>query len=104
MDSIVHEKEMRLKEAMKMMGLPNSTHWIGWFITSLTILTLSCLLLTLILKGGDVIQHSNPLLVFLIFEVFAIASIMFSFLISVFFSKARLASACAGMYPLHSSD
>ena len=28
---VVHEKEMRLKEVMKIMGLGNGVHWLAWF-------------------------------------------------------------------------
>ena len=47
--SIVHEKEMRLKETMRVMGLGNGVHWISWFIDSFTVMFVSCVLLTLIL-------------------------------------------------------
>jgi ATP-binding cassette subfamily A (ABC1) protein 2 len=48
--SIVHEKERRLKEFMKMMGLSNIVHWIAWFITSLCTISITVALLTLTLK------------------------------------------------------
>jgi hypothetical protein len=95
--AIVYEKENRLKEAMKMMGLSTSVHWLGWFITSIAFMTGSVLLLTLVLVGGGILGHSNPLLVFIFLEVFAMATVALSFLISVFFSRARLAAACAGI-------
>ena len=47
--SIVHEKEMRLKETMRVMGLGNSVHWISWFLDSFAIMFTSCVLLTIIL-------------------------------------------------------
>jgi hypothetical protein len=48
--SIVYEKERRLKEFMKMMGLSNIVHWIAWFITSLCTISTTVALLTVILK------------------------------------------------------
>ena len=48
--NIVHEKEQRLKEVMKMMGLNNAVHWTAWFITSTCLMTVIVLLMTLILK------------------------------------------------------
>ena len=47
--SIVHEKEMRLKETMRVMGLGNSVHWISWFLDSFAVMFTSCVLLTIIL-------------------------------------------------------
>jgi hypothetical protein len=47
---IVYEKERRLKEVMKVMGLGNAVHWVSWFITSFTMMLLSVLLLLTVLK------------------------------------------------------
>lgn len=47
--SIVREKERRLKETMKTMGLGNGVHWMAWFIDSVTFMLISCFLLSLIL-------------------------------------------------------
>ena len=35
--NLVHEKERRLKESMKMMGLQNWTHWAAWFLLGLDV-------------------------------------------------------------------
>ena len=48
--NIVHEKEQRLKEVMKVMGLSNTVHWTAWFITSTCLMTIIVLLMTLTLK------------------------------------------------------
>ena len=47
---IVYEKEMRLKEVMKAMGLGNEVHWVAWFITSFITMMLSVVLLLTVLK------------------------------------------------------
>ena len=47
--SIVHEKERKLKETMRIMGLGNSVHWIAWFIDSISVLTIACIILPIIL-------------------------------------------------------
>ena len=57
--SIVHEKEMRLKETMRVMGLGNSVHWISWFLDSFAVMFTSCVLLTIILVVSN---HLLPLL------------------------------------------
>lgn len=49
---VVHEKEARLKETMRIMGLSNGTLWISWFISSLLPFLVSAALLILILKVG----------------------------------------------------
>lgn len=54
---IVYEKERRLKEVMKVMGLSNGVHWLAWLIDSFLVMFTSCVLLVLVLKvriGMDV--------------------------------------------------
>uniref|UniRef100_A0A4W3GWE2 ATP-binding cassette sub-family A member 2 n=1 Tax=Callorhinchus milii TaxID=7868 RepID=A0A4W3GWE2_CALMI len=94
---IVAEKEHRLKEVMKMMGLNNAVHWVAWFITGFVQLSISVTALTAILKYGKVLMHSDPFIIWLFLTIYAIATIMFCFLISVVYSKAKLASACGGI-------
>jgi len=95
--AIVYEKEQRLKEVMKMMGLSNAVHWVAWFITSLAVMSITVSLLVVILKYGKVLYYSDPLVVWVFLMMFAVVTIVFCFLISVFFSKAKLAAACGGI-------
>lgn len=94
--SIVYEKEKRLKEVMKIMGLGNGVHWLAWFCDAFLIMTLSVILLVMTLKLGHVLDRSNAGLLFLFMVCFSIATISLCFLISVFFSRANLAAICGG--------
>ncbi|XP_044296030.1 ATP-binding cassette sub-family A member 2 [Varanus komodoensis] len=94
---IVAEKEHRLKEVMKMMGLNNAVHWVAWFITGFVQLSISVTALTASLKYGKVLLHSDVCIIWLFLAVYAVATIMFCFLVSVLYSKAKLASACGGI-------
>ena len=47
--SVVHEKERRLKETMRTMGLGNAVHWVAWFIDSMSSMTVACIFLSFIL-------------------------------------------------------
>lgn len=49
---VVHEKETRLKETMKTMGLSSGILWLSWFLSSFIPFLLSSALLVLILKAG----------------------------------------------------
>nr|APD26542.1 ATP-binding cassette transporter subfamily A member 2 protein [Brachionus koreanus] len=95
--TIVHEKEMRLREVMKIMGLSNSVHLIAWFITYFMQFTLIMAVVTVVLHYGKILSHSNPILIFFLLEIFSIATICFSFLVSSLYSKAKLAAASAGI-------
>uniref|UniRef100_A0AAX7TCS9 P-type phospholipid transporter n=1 Tax=Astatotilapia calliptera TaxID=8154 RepID=A0AAX7TCS9_ASTCA len=93
--SIVLEKELRLKETLKAMGVSNGVIWYTWFIDSFLMMTASTVLLTSI--GGKVLHYSDPILVFFFLMTFTLATIMQCFLMSVFFNKANLAAACSGI-------
>ncbi|KAM8930176.1 retinal-specific phospholipid-transporting ATPase ABCA4 isoform 2-T2 [Pelodytes ibericus] len=94
---IVLEKELRLKETMKNMGVTNAMIWLTWFIDSFTVMTTSTFLLTVVIVGGGVLHYSNPFILFCFLMAFTTATIMQGFLMSVFFSKANLAAACSGV-------
>ncbi|XP_062380450.1 phospholipid-transporting ATPase ABCA1a isoform X3 [Sardina pilchardus] len=94
---VVYEKEARLKETMRIMGLNNGTLWLSWFISSLIPLLMSAGLLVLILKMGNLLPYSDPGVVFLFLGSFAVVTIMQCFLISTLFSRANLAAACGGI-------
>ncbi|XP_076811813.1 phospholipid-transporting ATPase ABCA1-like isoform X2 [Clavelina lepadiformis] len=97
MKSIVYEKEERLKEVMKMMGLSNLVLRLSWFINAFILLFFSILLITIVLKVGSLTPRSNAFILVLWLCCFAFATIMQSFLICTFFSSANLAAACGGL-------
>lgn len=45
---IVYEKEKRLKEFMRVMGLSNLVHWSAWFLTSFSAMFFTTFLLGII--------------------------------------------------------
>ncbi|XP_034035958.1 phospholipid-transporting ATPase ABCA1 [Thalassophryne amazonica] len=94
---VVYEKEARLKETMRIMGLGTGTLWLSWFISSMVPFLVSAVLLIAMLKWGDILPYSDPAVVFFFLTAFATATIMQCFLISTFFSKANLAAACGGL-------
>ncbi|XP_053558600.1 phospholipid-transporting ATPase ABCA1 isoform X2 [Bombina bombina] len=94
---IVYEKEARLKETMRIMGLDNGILWLSWFISSFIPLLMSAGLLVLILKVGNLLPYSDPSVVFVFLAVFGIVTISQCFLISTIFSRANLAAACGGI-------
>lgn len=62
--SIVYEKEQRLKEVMKMMGLSNAVHWTAWFITSMVVMMTIVVLLTTVLKVRSLYLWFNVVFIF----------------------------------------
>uniref|UniRef100_A0AAY5L834 P-type phospholipid transporter n=1 Tax=Esox lucius TaxID=8010 RepID=A0AAY5L834_ESOLU len=94
---VVYEKEARLKETMRIMGLDNGILWFSWFISSLIPLLVSAGLLVVLLKMGNLLPYSDPSIVFLFLGSFAVVTIMQCFLISTMFARANLAAACGGI-------
>lgn len=101
---ITVEREHQLKEAMKIMGLPNWLHWTAWFTKTFMFMMISVILIVILTKvpwypDNDiaVFTFSDPSILLVFFIVYITASICFFFLISVLFSKASTASLMAAV-------
>ncbi|RXN24177.1 ATP-binding cassette sub-family A member 3 [Labeo rohita] len=99
--AVVQEKERKLKEYMRMMGLSNWLHWSAWFLMFFLFLSISIFFVTVLIcvkvsPNGAVLTYSDPTLVFFFLLVFAVSTINFSFMISAFFSRANVAAAAGG--------
>ncbi|CAG7727472.1 unnamed protein product [Allacma fusca] len=97
---IIHEKSSRLKEFMKIMGLPSWQHWLAWFIRSYILLLFIVVLMIFILKlefkdGLAVLKHSDPLVVFLALATYVLNVISYSFFFSALFSNENAGSTTA---------
>ena len=95
--AIVQEKESRLKEFMKMMGVSDSSLRLSWFITTGTVLSISVVIITVILKAGGLLPYSDGILVFIFLTIYAFVIISYSFLLSVFFNNANLAACVSSL-------
>jgi ATP-binding cassette, subfamily A (ABC1), member 3 len=91
---VVLEKELRLREAMLIMGLPEVVMYTGWFLIYLVQYAVVSLIITILLKVTYV-KKSNFGVIFFLFFFFCLSIITLSGLIAVFFNKARLASILA---------
>jgi len=91
MKSIVEEKELKLREIMKIMGLLDWAHQISWFISAFILflwIAISCTFLTKV----SFLKYSSPILLFAYFFLFTMSEINFAFLLSTFFSNSKLAA------------
>lgn len=87
---------------MKMMGLSGWLHWCAWFtkfflFLLVTVIIGSALFTIKFSSNGKVLNKSDPSIIFIFFLLYAISSIMFCFMISVFFTKASIATAASGI-------
>uniref|UniRef100_A0A2R8N2T9 ATP binding cassette subfamily A member 3 n=1 Tax=Callithrix jacchus TaxID=9483 RepID=A0A2R8N2T9_CALJA len=90
--AVVQEKERRLKEYMRMMGLSSWLHWSAWFLVFFLFLLIASSFMTLLFcvkvkPDAAVLSRSDPSLVLAFLLCFAVSTISFSFMVSTFFSK-----------------
>ncbi|MBN3307253.1 ABCAC protein, partial [Amia calva] len=88
---LVHERELRLHEYMKMMGVNPVSHFCAWFLEGAAFLLITVIILTIILKGGHVLPNSNGFIVFLYLCDYALSILAISFLVSSFFDHTNIA-------------
>lgn len=88
--NMVEEKEKKLKEGMKMMGLFNSVFWLSWLITYVILFFVLCILICL-LTHFTFMKHSNPLLIFMFLYTFCLSLLTLSMLVTTFFTRAKTA-------------
>ncbi|CAD2222743.1 ABC-2 family transporter protein/ABC transporter, putative [Angomonas deanei] len=91
---IVVEKELRLREAMLIMGLTETVMYLSWFIIYVVQFALVSLISTILLKVTYV-KNSNFGIIFFIFFFFCLSIITLSGLMAAFFTKSRLAALLA---------
>eukprot|EP01061_Rhynchopus_euleeides_P005452 TRINITY_DN14700_c0_g1_i1.p1 TRINITY_DN14700_c0_g1~~TRINITY_DN14700_c0_g1_i1.p1 ORF type:complete len:1039 (+),score=299.75 TRINITY_DN14700_c0_g1_i1:93-3209(+) len=94
---IVEEKEQRLREGMLIMGLSKISFYASWFLSALFLMTISTIAMTA-MGCFTIFSRTSPILVFASFELFAMSIIAASLLLSVFFSKARIAAVISPLF------
>lgn len=85
-----------------MMGLSGWLHWCAWFtkfflFLLITVILGSALFTVKFSSNGKVLNKSDPSIIFLFLLLYTISSIMFCFMVSVFFTKASIATAGSGI-------
>lgn len=80
-----------LLQYMKMMGVNPLSHFFAWFLESATYLLATITILTIVLREGGILPHSNGFLLFLYLCDYGLSILAFSFLVSSFFDKTFIA-------------
>ncbi|TPX41335.1 hypothetical protein SeLEV6574_g06147 [Synchytrium endobioticum] len=93
LNTIVNEKELRLRKGMEMMGLKPSVYWISQYLST-TILVFLAALVTCCLGlafGFSAFRNTNFGVTLITFFLFGEAMVMFAFFLTTFMSRARTA-------------
>lgn len=76
---------------MKMMGVNQLSHFFAWFLECAGFLILTIIVLTLVLKFGNILPISNGFIIFLYLCDVGLNIISFCYLMSSFFDKTYIA-------------
>lgn len=88
--NLVEEKENKIKEGMKTMGLHNSIFWLSWAFTYIFIMSCTTVVVAYLLNGM-VLTYTSFLLILILFALFSISTISLGLWISTIFSRAKTA-------------
>ncbi|XP_074551593.1 glucosylceramide transporter ABCA12-like [Halichoeres trimaculatus] len=88
---LVYERELRLHEYMKMMGVNPLSHFFAWFIECAAYLLSTVTILAIVLKQGSILPHSDGFLLFLYLCDYSLSILAFSYLVGSFFDKTFIA-------------
>ena len=94
---IVDEKEKKIKETLKMVGLRDSVFWLSWFLVYAALIVISSLLGSLLISLVVFSSSTYFLITFVLMLEFGLTIIMFAFMLTALFSKAKTAATVGGM-------
>lgn len=86
---LVEEKELRLREGTMVMGLGKLAFYFSWIFTYVVQVFVSTVLITVVVKAG-LNKQSDPVLIFVLYFLFGVSTILLAALLSSFFSKSRI--------------
>lgn len=89
---LLHEKEDKIKEGIKMMGVSSATYWTSWYLWLFIEMTVLALLIIIISVAMNVYKYSDGLLIFIWIWLFCINFTCLATLISTFFDNPKIAS------------
>ncbi|XP_047316814.1 ABC transporter A family member 2-like [Impatiens glandulifera] len=94
MSSLVTEKELKLRQAMTIMGLYDTAYWLSWLSWEGMITALSALFSVLfgMMFQFDFFLNNNFAVLFLLFFLFQLNMTGFAFMLSAFISKSSSAT------------
>ena len=95
--SLVQEKELKLKELMRIMGTSDIAYWLSWVITYAVIMLFAVLILNAITIPGNIFADSNYLVIVIICYLYSLSVITMSFMLTPFFKKAKSAGLFASL-------
>ncbi|XP_007957883.1 cholesterol transporter ABCA5 [Orycteropus afer afer] len=86
---IVAEKEKRLKEFLKIMGLHDTAFWLSWVLLYTSLIFLMSLLMAVIATASSLFPQSGCFVIFLLFFLYGLSSVFFALMLTPLFKKSK---------------
>ena len=95
--NLVQEKELKLKELLRIMGTSDIAYWLSWIITYAVIMLVAVLILNAITILGNIFSNSNYIVIVIICYLYGLSIIAMSFMFTPFFKSAKSAGLFASL-------
>ncbi|XP_012893477.1 PREDICTED: ATP-binding cassette sub-family A member 5 isoform X2 [Dipodomys ordii] len=86
---IVAEKEKKLKEFLKIMGLHDTAFWLSWVLLYTSLIFLMSLLMSVIATASSLFPQSSSFVIFLLFFLYGLSSVFFALMLTPLFKKSK---------------
>ncbi|KAM5213439.1 cholesterol transporter ABCA5 isoform 2-T4 [Hipposideros larvatus] len=86
---IVAEKEKKLKEFLKIMGLHDTAFWLSWVLLYTSLIFLMSLLMAVIATASSLFPQSSCVVIFLLFFLYGLSSVFFALMLTPLFKNSK---------------
>ncbi|KAI6075749.1 ATP-binding cassette sub-family A member 5 [Aix galericulata] len=86
---IVAEKERKLKEFLKILGLHDTAFWLSWVLLYTSLIFVMSILMAVIATASSLFPQSSAFVIFLLFFLYGISSVFFALMLTPLFKKSK---------------
>ncbi|XP_059720093.1 cholesterol transporter ABCA5 isoform X1 [Haemorhous mexicanus] len=86
---IVAEKERKLKEFLKILGLHDTAFWLSWVLLYVSLIFVMSILMAVIATASSLFPQSSAFVIFLLFFLYGVSSVFFALMLTPLFRKSK---------------
>ncbi|XP_061311226.1 cholesterol transporter ABCA5 [Pezoporus flaviventris] len=86
---IVAEKERKLKEFLKILGLHDTAFWLSWVLLYMSLIFVMSILMAVIATASSLFPQSSAFVIFLLFFLYGVSSVFFALMLTPLFKKSK---------------
>ncbi|XP_078615923.1 cholesterol transporter ABCA5-like isoform X2 [Branchiostoma floridae x Branchiostoma japonicum] len=98
--NLVSEKEKKIKEAMKIMGLNGMAFWVSWLVVYMIAITVVSVVSVGVSFAAKLFTRGSYLIFLIMFVLYGLTMVNIAFMLTPLFNKAKVAGAAASMTTL----